>query len=137
MTLPLEFTVEGPPVSQQTRNRQGLRQWRQDVRIAAELYWLMEALPEDAPVMFTIVHVHDSLLNPKIDVDNIPKPILDALKGFVFEDDVQVTDLICRRRDLHDDLIASSASSILQEGLDRGIDFIYVLVEEAPDQEVI
>ena len=32
------------------------------------------------------------------DVDNIPKPILDALKGLVFRDDSQVYDLLCRKR---------------------------------------
>ena len=93
--------------------------------------------PTDNPVMFTITHVHDSQVNPEIDVDNIPKPILDALKELVFQDDVQVTDLLCRRRDLHDNLIAARASSILKEALDRGVEFLYILVEEAPDREVI
>ena len=34
------------------------------------------------------------------DVDNMVKPILDAMKGFVYADDCQVTDLVSRRRPL-------------------------------------
>ena len=39
-----------------------------------------------------------------LDVDNIPKPILDALKGLVYSDDTEVADLLCRKRDLNGDL---------------------------------
>ena len=35
----------------------------------------------------------------KFDVDNTSKPILDALKGLVYTDDFQVTDLVFRKRD--------------------------------------
>ncbi len=34
--------------------------------------------------MVTITYVYDEV---PLDVDNIPKPILDALKGLVFSDD--------------------------------------------------
>ena len=92
MTIPLEFVVEGPPVSQQARNRELRRIWRQRVRRAARRRWPMEDPPSVGPVMFTIIHFYD---NRMLDVDNLPKPILDALKGLVFQDDAQVTDLIC------------------------------------------
>ena len=44
-------------------------------------------------VMVTITYVYS---NSPMDVDNIPKPILDALKDLIYFDDSQVTDLICR-----------------------------------------
>ena len=34
------------------------------------------------------------------DVDNVSKPILDALNKLVYVDDRQVFDLVCRKRDL-------------------------------------
>ena len=40
-------------------------------------------------------------VNDTLDVDNIPKLILDALNGLVFGDDRQVSDLSCRKRDLN------------------------------------
>lgn len=36
-----------------------------------------------------------------MDIDNLPKPILDALKGLVYLDDEQVTDIVCHKRDLN------------------------------------
>ncbi len=84
--------------------------------------------------MLTITYFHEG---NSLDVDNIPKPILDALKDLVYSDDTQVTDLVCRKRNLNDDLRIVNSSSVLAEGFDRGNEFLYVVVEDAPDQEVI
>jgi hypothetical protein len=48
-----------------------------------------------------------------LDVDNMAKPILDALKGLVYSDDSQVTDLLCRKRDLKGDLRIQNPSPVL------------------------
>lgn len=53
--------------------------------------------------MLTITCIHN---NRPLDVDNIPKPVIDALKGLVFTDDRQITDMLCRKRQLLDLLIA-------------------------------
>ena len=51
--------------------------------------------------------------NVDLDLDNIPKPILDALKGLVYNDDSQITDLICRKRERNRDMQVLNASPIL------------------------
>ena len=84
--------------------------------------------------MLTITYFYDSV---SIDVDNIPKPISDALKGLVYLDDEQVTDMLCRKRNLNSDLRIENPSSVLAEGLSRGKEFLYIVVEEASDQGVI
>ena len=84
--------------------------------------------------MLTIAYFYEEVL---LDVDNIPKPILDALKDLVYSDDAQVTDLVCRKRNLNGDLRIENLSSVLAEGFNRGNEFLYVVVEDAPDQEVI
>ena len=84
--------------------------------------------------MLTITYFHEG---NSLDVDNIPKPILDALKDLVYSDDAQVTDLVCRKRNLNGDLRIENLSSVLAEGFNRGNEFLYVVVEDAPDQEVI
>lgn len=68
------------------------------------------------------------------DVDNIIKPIQDALKGLAYEDDEQVTDLVSRKRSLDADLRVSDPSEVLAEGFDQRREFLYVLVREASDQ---
>jgi len=55
----------------------------------------------------------------------------------VYLDDEQVTDVLCRKRDLNSNLRLENPSSVLAEGFSRGHEFLYIVIEEAPDQEVI
>ena len=71
-----------------------------------------------------------------LDVDNMPKPILDALKGMVYADDDQVTDLVCRKRDRDRDIHFESPSSILLDSLGRSEQFLHITVVNAPSLEV-
>ena len=130
MSLPLAFIVMGAPVSQQTRRQERLRRWREQVRNAANQRWPTGEPPVSDPVMLTIVYFYDRL---SMDVDNLPKPIIDALKEIVFMDDDQVTDLTCRKRNLRGTLPVESASSVLVDGLSRGSPFVYIAVADAPD----
>ena len=84
--------------------------------------------------MITITYFYEEVF---LDVDNIPKLILDAMKDLVYVDDNQVTDLVCRKRNLNGDLRIENLSSVLAEGFNRGNEFLYVVVEDAPNQEVI
>ncbi|MGH7595681.1 MAG: RusA family crossover junction endodeoxyribonuclease [bacterium] len=131
--LPFEFVIDGPPVSQQARRREKVRQWRDEVRKVAAQNWPAGELPVAGPIMLTITSFYDSV---SIDVDNIPKPICDALKGLVHEDDKQMTDVLCRKRN-RNVFRVKNPSSILADGLSRGNEFLYIVVNEAPDQEVI
>ena len=72
-----------------------------------------------------------------MDIDNLPKPILDALKGLVYLDNTQITDVVCRKRNLNSDLRVENPSGVLAEGFSRDNEFLYIVVEDAPDQEVI
>ena len=70
------------------------------------------------------------------DVDNIPKPILDALKGIVYEDDRQVSDLLCRKRELGGDLLIRNPSAAVLESLGHGEPFLHIGVTEAMIREI-
>ncbi len=132
MALPFEFTLEGPPVSQQARRRERIRQWTQDVRNAAGYYW-DGSPPAVGAIMVSIVYIFDSV---QLDVDNIPKPILDGLKGLVYSDDGQITDLICRKRDKNDDFQISGQSPVFIEFLSQRTQFLYIRISDAPISEV-
>ena len=132
--LPFEFVVDGPPVSQQARRRERLRSWKAFVREEAERRWASGDLPTAKPVMFRVTYFYDSV---DIDVDNIVKPIQDALEGLVYFDDIQITDVLSRKRSLNSNFRVRSASNVLTEGLGRGDSFLYVRIEEAPNQEVL
>lgn len=133
MTLPFDFTIAGPPVSQQARRSERIEEWRDAVKEAANQLWL-GAPPVESVVMVTVIYFHDGR---RFDVDNIPKPILDALNGLVFSDDNQVTDLVCRKLNLDDRPRVVSRSEVLNEAIDNGGQFLHIVVESATEREVI
>ena len=91
-------------------------------------------MPVTGAVRVEITHFYDEV---ELDVDNLAKPIIDALKGLIFLDDGQVTDLLCRKRDVGAGFRVMDPSGVLAEGLSRGSDFLYVTVLEMPDRGAI
>jgi crossover junction endodeoxyribonuclease RusA len=129
-----EFIVDGPPVSQQTRKTEKLRKWREAVRQEAEKYWSSEQSMTDGYVMVQVIYFYESA---SLDVDNIVKPIQDALINLVYVDDNQVTDVLVRKRNLSGSFKVDSVSPVLAEGFARGNEFLYIVVLEASEQEVL
>lgn len=78
--------------------------------------------------MLTITYFYEE---SGMDVDNIPKPIADALKGLVYIDDAQINDVLCRRRDLSVGLRIVNLSPTLAAGLKFGAEFLHIRVDPA------
>jgi crossover junction endodeoxyribonuclease RusA len=132
-----EFIVNGPPVSQQARKRgkgNRLQDWKKTVGEEAEKYWSSEQKTATGLVMLQITYFYDSV---QIDIDNIVKPIQDAIKGLAYVDDNQVSDLLVRKRNLSGNFRIENMTSTLTEGFARGNEFLHIVVIDAPNQEVI
>lgn len=129
--IPFEFSVLGTPVSQQTKNRQRLRGWKQQVRTAAEQRWPNGDPPETGELRVTVAYYYDEV---PLDADNMVKPVLDALEGLVYEDDGQIMDVKVGKRNLDGSFRVRGMSSAAAEGFVSGQEFVHVKVEEAPDQ---
>ena len=127
-----EFIVNGPPVSQQARRRERLKAWKTTVRQEAEKYWSPEQKTAIGYVKLQITYFYDSLV---IDVDNIAKPIQDAIIGLAYIDDNQVTDILVRKRNLSVNFKIENMTSTLAEGFARNNEFLHIVVIDAPDQE--
>lgn len=134
MGLPFEFFVLGRPVSQQARRRALVREWMRQTRSEAERFWNDGDAPHGGPAMVTLTYFYD---RTPMDVDNIPKPVLDALIGLVYYDDSQVTDILCRKRKIAPDLQIPKRSPVLNLALSHRTSVLHVVVEEARDKEVI
>ena len=132
--LPFEFTVDGPPVSYQTRNVVRLRAWQQAERVAAVQRWPASTPPVTERLQFTVTYYHDGI-SVQMDNDNLVKPIQDALNGLIYEDDRQITDTYIRKTDLNGSFRVRGMSPVLAEGFCRGNEFLYVRIELAPDHE--
>lgn len=119
-------------MSQQTRRRDRVREWTLEVKNAAIRRWDTET-PHNGEVKVAITYFFD---RSSLDVDNVPKPILDALSGLVYSDDSQVTDLLCRKRDLNAGLQLHNPSPDVLAMVGRSEQFLHVVVDGALSQEV-
>lgn len=132
--LPFEFVIDGPPVSSQTNNRENLQKWREELKNKAKSHWQKNKPPVGNSVMVEIRYFYEKG-PPKIDVDNMSKPILDALEGVVYKEDLQVTDLLCQKRRLEDRGVEIFSDMLLVRLMQEG-EFLFIVVQDAPDQEV-
>ncbi len=89
-------------------------------------------MPADGPVCITLIYLY---YDRPLDVDNIIRPIQDALIGLAFANDSIVTDIIIRRRQLGGNFDRIGASPVLIEGLEYNAEFVYVHIGDAPPQE--
>lgn len=95
--FPLEFHVVGTPLSLQASNA-SKEKWKRTVAMTArqraelttELVWL-----EEAPVAVTIFYFPIAPMAG--DIDNIVKPILDALSGQAYTDDKLVERVVSQK----------------------------------------
>lgn len=71
------------------------------------------------------------------DVDNIIKPIQDALNGLVFVDDAQVAETKARKRPLDGSYQIKGASGVLLQGFAGGVGFLHIRVEASTHNVVL
>jgi len=130
--LPFEFTIKGPPVSVQTRNTRRLQAWKQEVRAAAEARLPTGSLPVNGNVVVVITYYYDG---DSPDVDNIIKPIQDALIGLVYVDDSQVVETKSRKKSVNGSYKIRGVASVLLMAFASGDDFLHIRITKAPDTE--
>jgi Holliday junction resolvase RusA-like endonuclease len=127
----LEFTVAGPPVSHQTKDRAALGAWKAAIRAEATKVW-GAGLPLTGKLKCTILNFHEGEDAP-LDDDNMVKPIRDALNGLVYVDDSQIryseTIHIC----IDAPIRIRRASAVLLTAYGQGDEFLYVRIDDAPD----
>ncbi len=129
--LTFEFTVPGPPLSHQARDRQKLATWRAVVRAAAFARWGTH-VPIKVSLRMTVVYYHRGEF-VRIDNDNLVKPIQDSLNGLVYEDDGQITDVAVRKSNINGAFRICGASLVLLTAFHEGREFVHVRVEPASD----
>lgn len=128
---PFEFLIPKRPVSLQTKNRTNLQSWKDFVREEAMRTWSIDTPPVSSPALrFSIVYLCDS---SPADIDNIIKPIQDALVGLIFEDDFLVSDVDSHRRFLAEPIDVTTLPPLLQSGVASGNECVYVRVSDAQD----
>lgn len=127
--IPVEFIVVGTPKSVQSKAAAKLA-WKARVAAAAAA-----ALPSPHALVTSLVRVTVGYfyVATDLDLDNILKPILDAMNARVYLDDEQVMDIVAYKRDLATPFVVTGLSPVLatQLGATPPADFIFVRVEDA------
>lgn len=123
-------------MSQQAKTK-GRQDWTAKVKEVANDQWNGDSLVlADVMVGITYFYRGGSQARSPIDVDNIPKPILDAMNQLVYVDDSQVTDLLCRKRNLDERISFDNTSEVVVEAVGEHDSFVHVVVREGRTQEV-
>ena len=128
----LEFCVHGEPASARAHNRARLAAWRQRVRKAAGAAWPEDRNPIELVVELRITHYGERRV---IDMDNLIKPVQDALQGIAYVDDGQVKDVTGNFRDIDGRYPLRYISPCLSAAFSNGREFVHVRVWLARDDE--
>ena len=99
--------------------------------VAAQAAWGTDP-PLDVEVMVQLTYFHESA---PLDVDNMIKPIQDALIGIVYVDDKQVARVVSTRSDLNGSFRVRGLSEALAYGFLSDGPFVHVKVLPAPDTQ--
>jgi crossover junction endodeoxyribonuclease RusA len=131
--LPFDFIVEGVPA---THDSGGREKWKLRVKTAARHLISEKDEPLAMELSVAIVYFSESVTAK--DVDNIIKPILDALIGTVYQDDRIVSQVLARKTQMRPDRMFSISSRRLAEALEKRLsDFVYISAGLAPDHSLV
>ena len=121
-----EFLSPRRPLSSQAKSKNRQR-WKQCVYNEAAKTW-MEDSPGTGNLHLTLVYLFDT---DPADVDNIIKPIQDALIGLVYSDDSLITDVEAHRRSLSGTFDIARCPDELLRGIALRKECVYVRITDA------
>jgi Holliday junction resolvase RusA-like endonuclease len=134
MALSLEFVVPGPPISNQQSTpagRANLMNWRGVISGVVAPVW--GAKPVLTGELKAVIINFFQGNKPSVDVDNMSKPILDAMENVVYENDRQIRQAEITHVKIGDAFSIMGVSKILVGALQAGSQFVYVRIEDPVD----
>jgi crossover junction endodeoxyribonuclease RusA len=127
----LEFTVDGPPVSHQTKDKANLSAWKEIIRTEAARLWIGKS-PLTGKLKCTIYNFHEGE-RASLDDDNMVKPIRDALNRLIYDDDSQIRYSETIHISIDAPIKIRRASAVLLAAYSKGDEFLYIRIDDAPD----
>ncbi|HET7232719.1 MAG TPA: RusA family crossover junction endodeoxyribonuclease [Longimicrobium sp.] len=129
-----EFLVPGSPVSVHERDRKVYRAFKDRVFAEAVRVWPGYLPFIDSYAKLTIVFMCAEHAQP--DVDNVIKPIMDALEILYYADDQMVSDVDAHRRVLGK-LDPALLPHLMQRSAREGRECVYVRIQSALSTEIL
>jgi len=125
--IPFDFLVPKRPLSYQAKDGAHKAQWKEFVYGRAYATW--KGLPVSQEYLrFCLVYLCED--DPP-DINNIIKPVQDALNGLVYCDDNLVIDVQGHLRMVGDLIDVTGLPRLLQDAIVGGVDCVYVRIDES------
>ena len=123
--FPFEFIIKGIPISFQSKKPKKILKWKNKVRDAAKLSWKPFLPPFTGELEMEIFYFFNG--DPP-DVDNIIKPIQDALEKLVYDDDKRIVSVKSKKIRIGGSYQLSGISPDVVKSIIEGDDFVYVII---------
>jgi Holliday junction resolvase RusA-like endonuclease len=130
MAMYLEFVVLGPPISNLQSTPQGkanLAAWRATIAGAATLNWANPTLSVELKAIIINFYAGNE---PSVDVDNMSKPILDAMQTIAYDIDRQIVQVEITHTRIGAAYQVVGVRPIIVTALQAGNQFVYVRIED-------
>jgi crossover junction endodeoxyribonuclease RusA len=133
--FPLEFVVAGTPVSLQARRRESLDEWKGRVIEASRTVLPEGHFATDDPLSITLYYFPDAEMQG--DIDNIVKPILDALERHIYIDDRQIHRVLVQKFEPGNVFSFTQPSPKLGNALEQPKPALYIRLSDDPFEDLV
>jgi len=135
LSFPLEFIVEGTPVSAQTKRPRSRHEWKARVKAASQVGLPDGHWASTDRIATTLYYFPSAKVEG--DVDNIVKFVLDALKKHLYVDDSQVERVVVQKFEPQNVFAFTAPSAKLEEAILREKPVLYVRLTNDPFEDLI
>lgn len=132
--FPIEFIVHGTPVSAQARRPESRREWKEHVKNASSAAIPSPHFVSEERISVTLYYFPDERMQG--DIDNILKPILDALCQHIYLDDHQVERVVIQKFEPGNVFTFTRPSAKFVEAVEGERPILYVRVSNDPIGEL-
>lgn len=134
LTFPIEFFVRGTAVSLQAKRSESKEEWKSRVRAASAKVLPADFFSSESDVAVTLYYMPAEPMQG--DVDNIVKPILDALNAQVWIDDKQVARVVVQKFEPGNVFQFSQPTEVMIAALATEAPVLYVRLSDKPFEDL-
>jgi hypothetical protein len=133
--FPFEFIVAGTPVSLQAKRAESIREWQARI-VAASRAVLPDGHFATADRLAVTLY-YFPYAPMQGDIDNIVKPILDAMCKHIYLNDHQIERLLIQKFEPENVFVFASPSPILADALGRTKPALYIRLSVNPFEDLV
>jgi crossover junction endodeoxyribonuclease RusA len=135
LTFPIEFIVHGAAVSAQAKRPESRAEWKERVKAASSEVIPTPHFASEAPLSVTLYYLPEAEMQG--DVDNIVKPVLDALSKHIYIDDHQVERVVVQKFEPGVSFSFSDPTETVSAALEATRPLLYVRLSDKPREEFV